>query len=434
MRILHYLPWASPETRGGTEVFLLNLARLQQERGHIVTVMASANPTSLRPDSIDGIRIAYFDSPYAVSGSMSAPRGQAGVKEQIRTLIGKHAPDVVHLHGIDNFIQEVFQEGVNSEAFGLVLTMHLINNVCPNQNLRNQYSRMCDRPVSFDICARCVSEQRRRGWLTGAIDRVALPVNERLVTQLGFDRVARRIPYQRAILDQLGWLSFLKISVTIDALSPWFVDVLIHNGFSPDRMALRPNPLFDSWRYRVLEPRMKTSSRTNYLVVGRLSTAKGIDLLLESLEFMIATKEKISVTFLGKAEDVLLVKQINGLQDLGFDLRLVGIVGAKEVADHMRKADYLIFPSREEMSPIAVHEAIQLRLPVIGSNLPAVTPLVRDGLNGFLFAAGDAADLERAISSTAHAASVLSFDYLAPNNFDDELNSYYLSLYGRRGD
>jgi glycosyltransferase involved in cell wall biosynthesis len=50
-----------------------------------------------------------------------------------------------------------------------------------------------------------------------------------------------------------------------------------------------------------------------------------------------------------------------------------------------------------ENSPITIHEAFLAGVPVVASDQGGMAELVQDGVNGFLFRMGDAADLARAL-------------------------------------
>ena len=65
-----------------------------------------------------------------------------------------------------------------------------------------------------------------------------------------------------------------------------------------------------------------------------------------------------------------------------------------EIGRVLAGIDVLVVPSIwPENSPVTIHEAYLARVPVIASNLGGMPGLVRDGVNGLLFEAGNADDL-----------------------------------------
>ena len=87
--------------------------------------------------------------------------------------------------------------------------------------------------------------------------------------------------------------------------------------------------------------------------------------------------------------------------------RLAGVAGVRTLGwqtpdfiyARMRRSAYLVMPSLwYENFPRTLVEAFACGLPVIASRLGAMAELVREGETGMLFAAGDAADLARAMA------------------------------------
>src|SRR5688500_9084835 len=150
MRILHFLPWHSPRTRGGTEIFLMQLAKLQQSRGDEVSIIAPNNTRVSGHEQVDGVGVRSFPNPYGRADTY----GAAGLsKKEIQQLfvemVDTISPDVMHLHGIDYFLQSFFEPLARRSDLRMVLTIHLVNVVCSNQTLRNETGQFCTRRVDF---------------------------------------------------------------------------------------------------------------------------------------------------------------------------------------------------------------------------------------------------------------------------------------------
>ena len=57
----------------------------------------------------------------------------------------------------------------------------------------------------------------------------------------------------------------------------------------------------------------------------------------------------------------------------------------ENVTDILRQAEIFAFPSKQEGLPVAVMEAMQAGLPVIGLDIRGNRDLIKDGSGGFLF-------------------------------------------------
>ena len=79
-----------------------------------------------------------------------------------------------------------------------------------------------------------------------------------------------------------------------------------------------------------------------------------------------------------------------------------------EVTDIHTQFDMLVVPSIwYENSPFAIQEAFLARVPVITSNIGGMAELVTHNVNGLLFIAGDAHDLNRTITSVIEDPQIL---------------------------
>ncbi|MGE0722964.1 MAG: glycosyltransferase family 4 protein [Alphaproteobacteria bacterium] len=78
----------------------------------------------------------------------------------------------------------------------------------------------------------------------------------------------------------------------------------------------------------------------------------------------------------------------------------VHFLGPRDPADlagYLQHADVLVMPSRDEVSPLAIVEAMAHGLPVIATGLPAMREFLADGVNAVLIPVDDPAGLAAAI-------------------------------------
>ncbi|HYN80855.1 MAG TPA: glycosyltransferase family 4 protein [Gemmatimonadaceae bacterium] len=431
MRILHFLPWHSPRTRGGTEVFLMQLAKLQQSRGDEVSIIAPNDTRVAGHEQLDGLGVSFFPNPY---GLTDTDRAAGPNKKEIQRLfvemVDTISPDVMHLHGIDYFLQSFFEPLAGRNDLRMVLTIHLVNVVCPNQTLRNETGQFCTRRVDFATCSTCIGLQRHRKQFTSLVDAITIPLNDFLVNRWGSRHIADRIPYQKGVLQQTMLLDFLRNSVSVDVLSPWFYDVLMRNGFAPDRIGLRPNHFLRPDSFAAGPLRRLGAQRMKFLFVGRLSTDKGVGVVIEALKGVADLNGELEVTFLGKHLEPELVEALHALRASGFKLAFPGEASPDDVERSLRDAHYLIFPSlSEEMAPLVIQEALQNGVPVISSDTSSAAAFITDSVNGILFRRGEASDLTRAIRRVVERKSLMSFVVQSGPDIDSVLYSYYQRLY-----
>lgn len=218
---------------------------------------------------------------------------------------------------------------------------------------------------------------------------------ENLVPQLPVyltDRVTRS-------LEHIAWSDAAAVLRTVDVLtSPtqFAADLLsrktgivgvrvVSNGVSIARPPVRPD-----------------SRPPTALFVGRLDPEKRVEdllaaaALLPNIRFLIVGR--------GSAERTLRhFAQVKGLENRVFFL---GALSDDLLQQQFETATVFCMPGRAELQSIACLEAMATGLPVVASRSGALPELVRDGVNGFLYEPGNAADLGRRLREATNSAAV----------------------------
>ena len=73
------------------------------------------------------------------------------------------------------------------------------------------------------------------------------------------------------------------------------------------------------------------------------------------------------------------------IQEMHLEKKVILAGYCGNVSDILRQADFFAFPSKQEGLPVAVMEAMQAGLPVLGQNIRGNNELILDGQGGFLF-------------------------------------------------
>src|SRR5262249_33102376 len=134
--------------------------------------------------------------------------------------------------------------------------------------------------------------------------------------------------------------------------------------------------------------------------VGSLIVSKAPHVLLEA--FSRLPRESASLVVAGEYADYHGDSRYRPVLDratAGSAARFVGGIGREEVLRLLREIEVLVVPSvGEENSPFSIKEAFALGIPVVASRIGGMPELVLDGVNGLLFAPGDARALHAALS------------------------------------
>ncbi len=126
-----------------------------------------------------------------------------------------------------------------------------------------------------------------------------------------------------------------------------------------------------------------------YVFVGRLVAHKGINELFEVLDQLIATNSlDFRINFIGNGP-------LSSKIPFHSSIKHTPFVEPEKLPQLLNESKFLILPSNYEAWGLVVHEALLCGLPVISTyQCGAAIDFIEDGVNGFLFQAGDKAKLK----------------------------------------
>ena len=84
----------------------------------------------------------------------------------------------------------------------------------------------------------------------------------------------------------------------------------------------------------------------------------------------------------------------------------MGYINPEQTPDYLALADVIVLPRKphkvcELVAPIKLVEAMAMGKPVVASNLPALSEMIKHGESGLLFPAGDTKALAKYLESLA---------------------------------
>lgn len=123
----------------------------------------------------------------------------------------------------------------------------------------------------------------------------------------------------------------------------------------------------------------------NFLYVGRLTSVKNLDLLIEAFN----TLSHLNLTIVGFGE---LEQQLKVAANK--NITFVGAVENKKLPEIYQKHDVFILPSYSEVWGLVVEEALNNGIPVIvSSKVGCADEIIINGKNGYVFNSGDITSL-----------------------------------------
>jgi glycosyltransferase involved in cell wall biosynthesis len=137
------------------------------------------------------------------------------------------------------------------------------------------------------------------------------------------------------------------------------------------------------------------TSRTLVGCFGRLSFEKGQDVLLRAVARAVNDGHDLGVLLLGDGPERLALQRLS--DELGIKSRVSFHSHSSAIRDYYEAIDLLVLPSRSEGLPNVVLEALSLSLPVVATNVGAVSEVLSDGETGWIVPPDDPEALAQAI-------------------------------------
>lgn len=175
------------------------------------------------------------------------------------------------------------------------------------------------------------------------------------------------------------------------AVSAWY-------GVDLNKIVVIPNGV-DLKRFSQCENDIKLEGDPRILYVGRLSNAKGVDILIRALAKVRTELPNVRLHLVGSLKGA----PAYSYQVLARKLRVEENVvfhewaSPENVPNYYKATDICVFPSRFEGFGIVVLEAMASGVPVITSNIDSFQEILSDGLTGLLFKSGDPRSLAEVI-------------------------------------
>jgi colanic acid/amylovoran biosynthesis glycosyltransferase len=139
------------------------------------------------------------------------------------------------------------------------------------------------------------------------------------------------------------------------------------------------------------------------LFIGELLPRKGLVVLLDALDLLDERGvSAFEVRIVGDDRPGLDPEKdamVRLVRDRGRGDSLTGPLPREGVYRHLAEADVYVFPTETEGQPFTVIESLAAGVPIVSTDIPAITAMISDGIHGSLVPVGDATAVADAIEA-----------------------------------
>jgi glycosyltransferase involved in cell wall biosynthesis len=325
---------------GGTGLYVSSVSRALAAAGHHVTVIHSDSSPIDRSPGIDQFHVDEFD---AYTGEAAA----TAVARRVMEIVDRARPDVVHVHGNNNFVLQAALQ----RKHPTLKTLHVYD-FCPSGARYHDVGGRTCRHVPGALCVprmaykRCVTTKRPSTilWL-----------------------------YRRAM--DAGRVHGEAAGIIV--ASAFVRDQALASGYAPDR--LHVVPLFVDLPS---DPPAPLPTAPRLLFVGRVTREKGVTRLLHAARRLTGPW---TLTIAGDGADLRRVKRLAARLGIADRVEFPGWVGGDRLHALYRNAQVVVVPSIwPEPFGLVGLEAMSHARPVVAFAVGGIPEWLSDGETGFL--------------------------------------------------
>lgn len=444
MKILLTVHQFFPEYFSGTEVLTFSVAKELMRRGHQVFVFTGfparhilSDPLRFDEYDIDGVHVYRFHHTFL-------PMGEQRIVSEIEynnhlvaryfvCLLKDLKPDIVHFFHFSR-LGAALIDVVQHYGIPAFYTPTDFWAICPTSQLLLGEGKVCKGPTRCGgNCVKHVALLTR--WKNFAsLIRFVPSVGVDAFAAIANWRLTFSFPFKEEIVALSRRKSFnvSRLNALQGIVSPTrlMTDVLIWNGVDKNLITQSAYGI-DVAGFNSETRRYDAQPTITFGYIGTLAPHKGCHVLIEAFNSLNAENARLKIY--GNTNEfpdyVADLKRVAAGSDR---IKFCGTFPNSKIAEVLNGIDVLVVPSVwYENTPLVVYSALTAKCPVIASNYPGMSEVVRDGWNGLLFAPGDAQILRECLSqllSDPEFLTVLSKNCERPKSitaYVDELLQLY---------
>ena len=356
--------------KGGSEKYYFELGELLKKHGHEVAYFSMEDEKNIKTGDKE-----YFVPKFDLNNSSKLKALDVIYNKKNEELMEKalddFKPDIVHLNNFQRQLSASIIKPCKKRNIPVVFTAHDLQSVCPGITMMDRNKKACELCVKgkyYNCIKKACNKGSKLKSIIGAIE---------------------------AYYYRLAKIYFNKIDAIITP-TQFYKEMLTKDGISQNKIFKIHNFLYLS-DYK----RTKVKEDKSVLYIGRLSSEKGINNLIDAFKNV----DDYTLYILGDGPEKEIIKE--KIKDKN-NIILVGFVSPDKVREYISKSSLVVVPSTwyENGSYVAM-ESLAMGKCVLGANIGGIPEIVIDNETGKLFKHDSVTDLNEKLTELLNDEKLL---------------------------
>lgn len=393
-----------PESKGGTEKYVHELAKYLKSNNIEVCVIT---PTTKQNScyTYENYEVYTFNVPSKFTTDEIQGNVICRGHENFEKIITDLKPDIFHLHTLSTSLNTYHLEIAKKLKIKSIFTAHVPGIICPKGDFITYNNKVCDGKVTASKCGYCYAKHRHHNALGEITGRLA---QSSLATQFLSSRLPQLTVGQKKERD----IEHLKQTASIIIpVCQWLYDMFLLNGFSPNQLKICRQGVGVEIKTKEVVVKQKSYEGIIKIgFIGRLSTEKGLHNLLNA--FLKANRPNLElhivVIKLDFYDNYEYFEKIDKLVASSQAIHYQENMPSNLINDFLDKLHVLSVPSVWlETGPLTIYEALNQKVPILGSNIGGIKELIEDNKTGFLYDFNDVEELKQILINISNQPAIL---------------------------
>lgn len=356
--VLHITSSFLPNSVGGKEIYVHNLALRQIEEGKSVAVLVMGDDIIHREIRVEQGVLVYFVPAFSEKSKQNYFSKRVRVHPEFVKQIEELEIEEVYFHDQSRFASISHLEYFKERRIRTNIVYHSPGQSCPNNALLYKGKTICDGLLLVNRCTSCRLKKNGHHSLFSSLAGKFSIQKGGSKSQLGSITHARY--YTQLFID--SFQEYYSAADNVIVHANWVYDILVLNGVSKNKIQFLPLDAVLGIKDKLQIPRVKSGNKIQIAFVGRCVDIKGAHLIIKAvLKLSDEEKQAIKVSFFGAGwgnsqYSSRLLKIING--DPCF--RSPQLLPIEDLREELKKFDVGIIPSLwPETGPIVLYDFLQ---------------------------------------------------------------------------